>query len=40
MSGVRRGATDPIAAGRLWQVSEQLTGAAISIRLTVTMGGD
>lgn len=27
--GVRPRATDPVAAGRLWQLSEQLTGAAI-----------
>ena len=29
LHGVRPRATDPVAAGRLWQVSEQLTGAAI-----------
>jgi len=29
MHGVRPRATDPVAAGRLWQLSEQLTGAAI-----------
>jgi NAD(P)-dependent dehydrogenase (short-subunit alcohol dehydrogenase family) len=29
MHGVRPRATDPVAAGRLWQVSEQLTGAAL-----------
>jgi NAD(P)-dependent dehydrogenase (short-subunit alcohol dehydrogenase family) len=29
MRGVRPRATDPVAAGRLWQLSEQLTGAAI-----------
>lgn len=30
MHGVRPRATDPVAAGRLWQLSEQLTGASIS----------
>lgn len=29
MHGVRPRATDPVAAGRLWQLSEQLTGAKI-----------
>jgi NAD(P)-dependent dehydrogenase (short-subunit alcohol dehydrogenase family) len=29
MHGVRPRATDPVAAGRLWQLSEQLTGARI-----------
>jgi hypothetical protein len=29
MHGVRPRATDPVAAGRLWQLSEQLTGVAI-----------
>jgi len=29
MHGVRPRATDPVAAGRLWQLSEQLTGATI-----------
>jgi len=29
MQGVRPRATDPVAAGRLWQLSEQLTGATI-----------
>lgn len=29
MRGVRPRATDPIAAGRLWQLSEQLTGATL-----------
>src|SRR5215467_2227325 len=29
LHGVRPRATDPVAAGRLWQLSEQLTGAAI-----------
>lgn len=29
MHGVRPRATDPVAAGRLWQLSEQLTGASI-----------
>jgi NAD(P)-dependent dehydrogenase (short-subunit alcohol dehydrogenase family) len=29
MHGVRPRATDPVAAGRLWQLSEQLTGTAI-----------
>jgi len=29
MHGVRPRATDPVAAGRLWQLSEQLTDAAI-----------
>lgn len=29
LHGVRTRATDPIAAGRLWQFSEQLTGASI-----------
>jgi NAD(P)-dependent dehydrogenase (short-subunit alcohol dehydrogenase family) len=29
MQGVRPRATDPVAAGRLWQLSEQLTGAGI-----------
>lgn len=27
--GVRPRATDPVAAGRLWQLSEQLTGVEI-----------
>jgi hypothetical protein len=29
LHGVRPGASDPIAAGRLWQLSEELTGAGI-----------
>jgi NAD(P)-dependent dehydrogenase (short-subunit alcohol dehydrogenase family) len=29
MHGVRPRATDPVAAGRLWQLSEQLTGVAV-----------
>ncbi len=29
LHGVRPRATDPVAAGRLWQLSEQLTGAAL-----------
>jgi NAD(P)-dependent dehydrogenase (short-subunit alcohol dehydrogenase family) len=29
LHGVRPRATDPVAAGRLWQLSEQLTGATI-----------
>jgi NAD(P)-dependent dehydrogenase (short-subunit alcohol dehydrogenase family) len=29
LRGVRPRATDPIAAGRLWQLSEQLTGVGI-----------
>jgi len=29
LNGVRPRATDPVAAGRLWQLSEQLTGATI-----------
>ena len=29
LHGVRPRATDPVAAGRLWQLSEQLTGAGI-----------
>lgn len=29
LHGVRPRATDPVAAGRLWQLSEQLTGVAI-----------
>ncbi len=29
LHGVRPRATDPVAAGRLWQLSEQLTGIAI-----------
>jgi NAD(P)-dependent dehydrogenase (short-subunit alcohol dehydrogenase family) len=29
MQGVRPRATDPVAAGRLWQLSEQLTGASL-----------
>jgi hypothetical protein len=29
LHGVRPRAIDPVAAGRLWQLSEQLTGASI-----------
>jgi hypothetical protein len=29
LHGVRPRATDPVAAGRLWQLSEQLTGATL-----------
>ena len=29
MHGVRPRAVDPVAAGRLWQLSEQLTGSAL-----------
>jgi len=29
LHGVRPRATDPVAAGRLWQLSEELTGAVI-----------
>ncbi|MFC4808174.1 oxidoreductase [Paenibacillus sp. GCM10023250] len=31
MHGVRPRATDPVAAGRLWQLSEQLTGAKLEL---------
>jgi hypothetical protein len=29
LHGVRSRATDPVEAGRLWQLSEELTGASI-----------
>jgi len=37
LRGVRPRATDPVAAGRLWQLSEQLTGVA-NVALETIMG--